>query len=789
MINEKYIKTLELDKILQELSQYGSCEAAVERILQIKPSSNQRIVIDELEKTNAAYNMSSYNGTPHFARLHSPAEPLKVAKLGGLMSMRQLLNVSEVLRQVKSLTQWYGSCKTKEPALADVFELLLPNNALMERITSVIISEDEIDDYASEELALIRKKIRSNTAKVRESLDKLIRSSSMQKALQESIVTMRDGRYVIPVKAEYKGSVNGLVHDTSSSGATLFVEPMVVVETNNEIRVLQSREKAEIERILYELSALCGDSADNIIDNFETIITLNVYFAKASYAAKLRATKPQIVTNGHIQLCKARHPLIDSKKVVAIDVELGEGYKTLLVTGPNTGGKTVTLKTIGLLTLMTMCGMLIPVTDGSIISIFDKVLVDIGDEQSIEQSLSTFSSHMTNIVSILNTVDNHSLVLLDELGSGTDPVEGASLAMAILEKLKEKGAVVAATTHYSELKVYALNTEGVLNACCEFDIKTLMPTYRLLVGVPGRSNAFEISRRLGLSDDILETAKGLVASDKKSFEDVIEQLEESRLEFITQKNQLEQREREVSALKERLTQDNSKVLKERDQIIEKAQYEAKKLVEDIRLQSELLLSELDEIRKQKNKEDFASMAINARSALRSKVNRMYDTANPVSERDNQGEYTLPRPLVKGDTVLIYDIDKKGTVLEVSDRTVMVQAGIMKTRVSIDNLRLVDEPKVKVAGGVKRTIQSKKDAKVTIELDLRGKTVEEAIMELDMYVNKCILLNTPIFTIIHGKGTGALRKAVHQFLKNHKQVKTYRLGVYGEGESGVTIVNL
>lgn len=788
MINEKYIKSLELDKILLELSAYGCCEYASERILTIKPNTNARIVRDEIDKTNAAYTMSSYYGTPHFSKLQSPEQSLKVAKIGGLMSIRQLLNTAEVLRQVKSLTEWYGSCKTKEPALVPVFEMLIPNNTLMQRINSVIISEEEIDDYASDELASIRKKIRSNVSKVRDSLDKMIRSSTVQKALQENIVTMRDGRYVIPVKAEYKGAVSGLVHDTSSSGATLFIEPMVVVETNNEIRVLQAKEKAEIERILYELSALCGDHADQIIDNFEIIISLNIYFAKSSYAAKQRASKPEIVTDGHILLNKARHPLIDPKKVVAIDVEIGQEYKTLLVTGPNTGGKTVTLKTIGLLTLMTMCGLLIPVTDGSIISVFKNVLVDIGDEQSIEQSLSTFSSHMTNIVSILDIVDNSSLVLLDELGSGTDPIEGASLAMAILERLKERGAVVGATTHYPELKVYALQTEKVLNACCEFDVKTLMPTYKLLVGVPGRSNAFEISRKLGLGDDILQTAKSFVASDKKSFEDVIDQLEESRIEFTEKKREFEYKNKELIELKAKLLEDNSKTINERNNILEKAQYEAKRLVEDIRLQSEMLMNELEEIKKQKNKEDFTNMANAARSSLRNKVNKMYDAANPVSEK-GVNDYILPRKLVKGDSVLIFDIDKKGTVLEVNDKTALVQAGIMKTRVSLDNLRLVDEVKVTFKGKTTRTLQSKKEAQVSMELDLRGQMVDEGIMELDMYINKCIMLGIHMFTIIHGKGTGALRKAVHQFLKSHKQIKTYRLGVFGEGESGVTIVEI
>lgn len=792
MINEKYCRVLELDKILTRLSELTCCETARQRALSLKPNDNLSIVKDEMAKTNDAFLLSAHFGTPVFTKMDDPSEHLKLAQVGGILTPRAILNIAAVLRQARTLLEWYEQCANVQNTLKPVFSMLLANRPLEKRIASVFVSEEEVSDTASDTLMSIRRKIRSAGSRIRETLDKMIRSSTYQKALQENLVTMRDGRYVLPVKAEYKSTVSGLVHDTSSSGATLFIEPMAVVEANNEIRVLQSQEKAEIERILAELSALCGEQADVIASDFETVIALNLYFAKARLAEQMNAVLPRITEDGQIVLNRARHPLIAKEKVVPITLSLGQSYRSLVVTGPNTGGKTVTLKTIGLLTLMTMCGLLVPVSDHSTISIFKKILVDIGDEQSIAQNLSTFSAHMTNIVSILNEADGHSLVLVDELGSGTDPVEGAALAQSILTELFQKGAIVAATTHYAELKVYALETEGVENASCEFDVKTLQPTYRLMIGTPGRSNAFEISRRLGISETVLSRASSLVESDKKSFEDVIDRLESSRQENEEKNRELAAQIKALKEERESLRTANHDAIIQKEQIIEQARKEASRIVDAVKLDANLIMDELQKLRREKEKEDFIRRTGEAKSQLRGKLDKLSDQANPVVKRSNEG-YVLPRPLKKGDTVLIVDIDKTATVLEVPDKSgnVLVQAGIMKTRVPVSNLRLDEKAKKpKLNGASIRTISSNKGAKTArgmMELDLRGQTVEEALMELDMFISRSLLSHIEQVTIIHGKGTGALRSAVHNYLKHCKQVKSFRLGVYGEGETGVTIV--
>lgn len=792
MINEKYCRVLELDKILTRLSELTCCETARQRALSLKPNDNLSIVKDETAKTNDAFLLSAHFGTPVFTKMDDPSEHLKLAQVGGILTPRAILNIAAVLKQARTLLEWYEQCANVQNTLKPVFSMLMANRPLEKRIASVFISEEEVSDTASDTLMSIRRKIRSAGSRIRETLDKMIRSSTYQKALQENLVTMRDGRYVLPVKAEYKSTVSGLVHDTSSSGATLFIEPMAVVEANNEIRVLQSQEKAEIERILAELSALCGEQADVIASDFETVIALNLYFAKARLAEQMNAVLPRITEDGQIVLNRARHPLIAKEKVVPITLSLGQSYRSLVVTGPNTGGKTVTLKTIGLLTLMTMCGLLVPVSDHSTISIFKKILVDIGDEQSIAQNLSTFSAHMTNIVSILNEADSHSLVLVDELGSGTDPVEGAALAQSILTELFQKGAIVAATTHYAELKVYALETEGVENASCEFDVKTLQPTYRLMIGTPGRSNAFEISRRLGISETVLSRASSLVESDKKSFEDVIDRLESSRQENEEKNRELTAQIKALKEERESLRTANHDAIIQKEQIIEQARKEASRIVDAVKLDANLIMDELQKLRREKEKEDFIRRTGEAKSQLRGKLDKLSDQANPVVKRSNEG-YVLPRPLKKGDTVLIVDIDKTATVLELPDKSgnVLVQAGIMKTRVPVSNLRLDEKAKKpKLNGASIRTISSNKGAKTArgmMELDLRGQTVEEALMELDMFISRSLLSHIEQVTIIHGKGTGALRSAVHDYLKHCKQVKTFRLGVYGEGETGVTIV--
>ena len=651
MINEKYCRVLELDKILNRLAEYGCCDTARERIRAIRPQTDLTVVADEITKTDDALALSSRFGTPSFSNMDDPSEQLKLAQAGGVLSAHSILNIASILRQTRLLLEWRSQCENRESALKPLFDLLLSDRPFEKRVEEVFLSEEEINDGASEELFQIRRKIKSLGIKIKDTLDKMIRSSTYQKALQENIVTMRDGRYVLPVKAEYKGTVNGLVHDTSATGSTLFIEPMVIVEANNDIRVLKSKEKAEIERILAELSALCGEKADLISGDFETVVQLNIYFAKAEMAYLMKATRPHISKDGKIRLNRARHPLISNETVVPIDLSIGYDYTSLVVTGPNTGGKTVTLKTIGLITLMAMCGMLIPAADDSVISVFDQILVDIGDEQSIAQNLSTFSAHMTNIVSILQAADSHSLVLVDELGSGTDPVEGAALAMSILESLRERHAIVAATTHYAELKVYALQTPGVRNASCEFDIKTLRPTYRLLIGTPGRSNAFEISRKLGLTEEILQKASDYVANDKQNFENVIDELENARQDFEQKTAVLQKETAALRKEREDLRNANRDALEEKERIIEKARQEAKKIVDHVKLDSQVLMEELNKLKQQKDQEDFSKRVSETKTRLRGKIGKLNDTANPVVERTND-DYVLPRKLLKGDSVLL-----------------------------------------------------------------------------------------------------------------------------------------
>ncbi len=594
--------------------------------------------------------------------LKNPVGRLKIAQSGGVLSCGDLLSIAAVLRQARILSQWQNQWENEENAVSEEFSMLYLNNPLERDISAAIISEDTLDDNASSELAAIRRKIRSTELKIRDRMDKMVRSATYQKYLQDAIITMRDGRFVVPVKAEYRNEVPGMVHDTSGSGSTYFVEPAAIVDANNEIRVLQAKEQEEIERILAEFSARVGEEADGIIRCFNTVIDLNILFAKSTLAYKMKAMAPKITDDGHILLKKARHPLIDPKKAVPIDFELGRDYTTLVITGPNTGGKTVTLKTAGLLTLMTMCGLLIPVADGSSISVFEDILVDIGDEQSIEQSLSTFSAHMVNLVSILEVASYTSLVIIDELGSGTDPVEGAALAVAILEKLRKRGAKVAVTSHYAELKMYALQTDKVENACCEFNIETLAPTYRLMIGVPGKSNAFAISKKLGLDDEIIDEAASLVESDNKRFEEVVDSLEASRQKYEQMMQEMADEKAAIDREKAEIDAYREKLAHEEEKEEEKAKIRAQAIVRDVQAQADAVLAELAGIKKLKESDEFGKLILSARSSVRGKMSRMHDAANPIHERTNEG-YTLPRPLKPGDAVQIYDIDKAGTVLK------------------------------------------------------------------------------------------------------------------------------
>ena len=797
MMKPKYLKALELDKILEMLAQETCCESARNLALSIEPETDVDEVIRSLKRTDDAFNLTLRFGTPSFIGLVDPTPRLKVAMAGGTLSPRDLLNIGAVLRQSRSLSQWAHQFEDEENSISeDLFSLYL-NNTLEREISSAIISDDEIDDNASAELASIRRKIRQTELKARDRMEKIIHSSTYQKYLQDSLITMRDGRFVVPVKAEYRGEIEGLVHDTSASGSTYFIEPIGVVEANNEIRVLQAKEKDEIERILADFSARCAECGEDIQLLFDRLMDLNVLFAKTRLASKMNAFCPTVTEDGKINLKKARHPLIDPKKVVPVDVHLGDEFTSLVITGPNTGGKTVTLKTLGLLSLMTMCGLLIPVAPGSSVSTFENILVDIGDEQSIEQSLSTFSAHMTNIVSILEEADYRSLILVDELGSGTDPVEGAALAISVLERFRQRHCRVAATTHYAELKMYAIQTEGVENACCEFDVESLKPTYRLLIGVPGRSNAFAISQKLGLDPAIISHAQALVQSENKQFEDVVDSLEASRQQYEAMTRELAEKEAEIERTRKEIRAHKEQLSKEKAAEVQKAKEQAMRIVSDVQGQANALMDELNQIRKEKDREAFSQKAIAARSQLKSKLDKIHDAANPITERENIS-YTLPRPLKPGDTVLIVDIDKEGTVLQAPDKSgnVLVQAGIIRSRVKIGNLRLLDKKKVQFNGTNVRTGKGsvKKSINVSgrsasMECDLRGMTVDEALLTLDSFIDNAILTHVHQITIIHGKGTGALRAAVQAHLKQHKAIRTFRLGVYGEGEAGVTVAEL
>ena len=779
----KNFKSLELDKILQKLAEQTSFEDARELALSIEPSTGLFEANELIKETSDAHMLVGRFGAPAFGNIHNMTNALRRAEAGAVLTTLELMRIASLLRVIRSVVEWREKSSSIETCLDMRFNALSPNKFLENKISSTILSEEEIADNASPELFAIRKKIVSTSTKIREQLDKIIRSSSNQKYLQDSIVTIRGGRFVIPVKAEFRSSVPGLVHDTSASGATVFIEPMSVVEANNDIRILKSKEQAEIERILAELSAEVGGYADSISRSFRILTELNVIFAKAHLAYNMKASTPILNDKGRILLKKARHPLIDKDKVVPTDIELGINFDTLVVTGPNTGGKTVSLKTIGLLTLMAMCGLMIPAADNSQLSVFNNVLADIGDEQSIEQSLSTFSAHITNIIKILEIADEHSLVLIDELGAGTDPVEGAALAVSILEKLRSQGAKIASTTHYAELKSFALDTDGVENACCEFDVATLRPTYRLLIGMPGRSNAFAISERLGMGSDIVERAKQLVSLENSKFESVVQKLEDSRNELDTKIKENEELKAETQRILDDAQKKAAQNEKDCQNQLELAKAQAENIIAKARAQVYGVLDEIEAIRKKQN------VTAEEKAKLKADIRNMENAADPVQKRSNE-EYTLPRKLKAGDLVLIFDIDKKATVLEVGEDNVLVQAGIIKTRVPISNIRLMKQEKVKVPQrSVTRTVRSDVKRTSSTEVDLRGETVIDAIIDVDKAIDSAILSGLHQITIIHGKGTGVLRTEIQKHLRKHPSVRSFRLGTYGEGDSGVTIAEL
>lgn len=794
----KHYETLELHKILDMLSEQAGNEETRRMIAALEPETDIDKVKESLKKTDDAFTLSVKFGTPPFYNFKDVRGSLTRAESGASLSLRELLDIGYMLKQIRGLADYHASCGDTETVLDPLFTELSPNKWLEDKIGNAILTEDEIADTASAELANIRRKIAQAGVRIRESLDKMVRSAEIQKSLMDNIITVRDGRYVLPVKAEHKGNIRGIVHASSATGSTLFIEPEAVVEANNDIRVLQGREQEEIERIIAELSSDCASCAETMKRDYLTCAELNLYFAKSNLGAKMKGTVPEISDDGVLELKKARHPLIEADRVVPVDISIGKDYNTLIVTGPNTGGKTVLLKTAGLLTAMAMCGMMVPAGDGTKISVFRNILVDIGDMQSIEQSLSTFSSHMSNVVKILKTADESSLILIDELGSGTDPVEGAALAVSIIEALMKKGSRIFVTTHYQELKLFAIERENVENASCEFDIKTLQPTYRLIIGSPGKSNAFSISSKLGLPSDIIGAAKALVSDDNRRFEEVVAQLEASRRALDRQNTELARLRKEAEEKEAALEKAKEEFEARKDDEFEKARTQAMRIVENCRMQSEKLLDELSDIRKERNREEFDKRSAAAKSMSRSSLDKMYDEANPVRKRELK-EYKPPRPYKRGDNVIVADIGKKGILASDPDSSgnVFVQVGIMKTKTHVSHLRLAEEDKVTVgskkaapARSVSKVgVSGKLQRKSSLELDIRGCAVDEGIHEVDSFIDNAVMVNAGIITIIHGKGTGLLRQGIQRHLRSHPSVKSFRSGVFGEGEDGVTVVEL
>ncbi len=787
----KHYEALELNSVLDMLANEATCGDAKDLAKSLKPSTDISEVEMLLSQTEDALSLLARFGAPSFSGLCNVNNPLQRAAAGGALNTAELLRIAETLRSLRALYEWYGHCSGVKTNLDFFFDGITVNKYLETRIFTVIISEDEIADKASEELYEIRRKMRSKSNSVREKLDAIIHSTHYLKYLQEPIITQRNGRYVVPVKAECRGNVQGLVHDTSSSGATVFIEPVSVVEANNEIKVLEGREREEIQRILFELSAEAGNFAESVKHSYNSAVMLNLIFAKAHLAYRMKATKPALNNEGNIELKKARHPLLNPKTVVPTDIRLGGEYDTLVITGPNTGGKTVSIKTIGLLTLMAMCGILIPAADQSQIAVFKNVLVDVGDEQSIQQNLSTFSSHMVNIINIMKCADDNSLILIDELGAGTDPVEGAALAVSIIENLRKKGARIAATTHYAELKSYALETAGVINGCCEFDVETLQPTYRLLIGVPGRSNAFAISEHLGMDKSVVDAARSIVGSDNRSFEDVLEKLENTRMELEAEKEKAEKATEAANKMRTKAQSEKDKIDQLKANEMEKVKREAEKIINAAKRQSSDFLLQLERLKKEAETANVTDIARKTRREIKNRLGEMDDIVNPREIADNwNDDYKLPREVIKGDSVIIRGIGE-GEVLDVGKDKVLVQSGMLKTRVKMGDLMLTEKKKkapLKHTANVYRT-SSRADSDVKTEIDLRGQTVDEAIGNLMLFIDKCVLNNITEIRIIHGKGTGALRSAVKDELKSHPNIREFRLGVYGEGENGVTIASI
>lgn len=787
-MDDKILQTLEYRKILNTLSQYTQTSMGGTIVDQLKPSVQLEDVKQLLAATDQAYTVDRLKGSPSFRGITDITEPLKRARIGGTLSPHELLAVANTTMGSRRLKRFLAQIHEDEPIeiLYNLSELISEQKPLEDAIKACIDESAEVMDTASPELAQIRRELRNGEVRIREKLDGMIRSQSVAKMLQDQLITIRGDRFVIPVKAEYRSYFGGIVHDQSGSGATLFIEPESIVAMNNKLRETRLKEEREIEVILQKLTALVGDQADLLAIDVDLTGQLDFIFAKARLAHVMKASLPRMNDRGYLKLKKGRHPLIPIDHVVPIDVELGNSYTSIIVTGPNTGGKTVTLKTIGLLNLMAMSGLFIPAEEGSQMCVFDAIYADIGDEQSIEQSLSTFSSHMTNIIRILKNMTPKSLVLLDEVGAGTDPAEGSALAIAILEHIHSMGCRMIATTHYSELKAYAYERNGVINASMEFDINTLSPTYRLLVGVPGRSNAFAIAERLGLPGAILDFARGEVKEEDQRVEHMIASLEENRHEAEVERGKAEALRKELEELKARHSRELAKLEEQRDKYVDKARLEAKKLVDKARSEAEEIIADLRKLAQ----EEGASVKEHKLIAARKRL----DEAEPEQKRKSsvQRNPKEKRKIEPGDEVMVYSLNQKGHVVEMAGaKEALVQLGIMKMKVSLDDLELLSAAPSKkpqaqrTATVLKRT----RDDSTRSELDLRGENLEEALIEVDRFIDEAFLSNLGQVYIIHGKGTGILRTGIQEYLRKHKHVKSYRLGNYGEGGTGVTIAEL
>ena len=789
---DRAVVTLEFDKIREMLRDCALTDGAKEAALALTPSGDPHEVRRLQEETTDAFRLESVKGKPPFGSVRNIVPSLERAEKGATLSPRELLDIAGVFTSARRMREYVTAQKQFDTVLDEKFGLLTADKRFEDRVGKTIIAEDMIADDASPELSDIRRKIRQANSKINEILRRYTTGGS--KYLQDNIVTTRNGRYVIPVKSEYRNEIKGLVHDTSSSGATLFIEPMAVVEENNKLSELTSAERHEIDRVLAALSADAADRAPELKYNYENINDLALIFARAELSSRMKGVSPRINEEHFFDLRRARHPLLDKNKAVPINVKVGGDWDALVITGPNTGGKTVTLKTLGLFALMAQSGLHLPCDPASSVCVFDRVLADIGDEQSIEQSLSTFSAHMTNIVDVLDRADSRSLVLFDELGAGTDPVEGAALATAIIEEVRSRGALCAATTHYAELKIYALETEGVCNASCEFDVATLRPTYRLITGTPGKSNAFAISGKLGLDPKIIERAEGYISGDDRRFEYVIEQLEETRMQMEAQRDAAAEERARFEEWKREREAEIDRDRRKAAETLEKAEKKAQSMVQSARASSEFIMNELNEIRRQKDSENLAENLDRARDRVRKTLRRADEKFNPVLEDKNE-DYVLPRPLRAGDRVLIVNIGREGVVSTAPDKdgNLTVRAGIINTKTKVANLRLIEEETTVTTGsGVKRAAREFRDGAaegVSMELDLRGKNGDDAWYAADKYLDQAIMAGLRSVTLIHGKGTGALKASLRNNLRHDKRVKSFREGAYGEGDGGVTVVEL